>query len=889
MRTPARSSVWILAPTLTVLVVISGLLGTPASPPVASPVAGAPATPAQVPHAMATPENIPWGSYMFNAGRTGDNSNETTLNTSNVPALHLLWEATLGGAVEDQPLVAYGRVYVASWDGYEYAYYASNGSLDWRTYIGQTQFSNCYASHPRGTTATPTIVNGTLYTLGGDPYFYALNATTGQELWNVSEKVNNPSSGDYNWGSPVVAGSTGYVGLASACNNPGSQGMILSINLNGTTHAVQHSFAIVPSTQSGGGVWSTGAVDGGANLLWMTIGDEVSASSGYYRSVLALNATTLAKVGYWQQPTSGTDFDFGAGPTLFHDVNGRALVAATNKNGQVYAFNRSNVSSSGWSPIWTANVSWYDNASPQQACGCALAPAAFDGRTLYLGGGYARLSNGTNVAGSVRAVVPSDGTFRWSHASPGIVRAGVTVANGLVYDAADPNNNTSGILEVLDASTGQRLFGYVVNQTVNAPVTVAEGRVYFVSANWNNSGVGHLYALGLTLATQHTAPAGAVPVGTLESYAASSAGGTPPYRYTWDFGEGSANATGANVQHAFDRVGNFTTRLATVDSVGAQVTSNWTTDVVPVPLSIAQFLAYPDPVVVNSTVDWTVNVVGGYGALAYSYTSLPPGCVGVSLPSFNCTPSSTGTYPVEVTVRDAVGTAAHAVRNLTVSGVPPPGPSVASFTVSPAVVDVGGWIWINVSVSGGASPLSFAYTGLPMGCPDQNRPMIHCQPTVVGTSTLQVQVTDLRGLKAAATAYLSVLPAAVVVPQIASFSVSPASAVVNATVQFSLRISGDAQRDAVAYQDLPSPCVSKNVTNLTCVPGSVGTFHVRVIVTDPSGGVADANVTLAVVAMNSSSPSPSGGAGLLGFVWWAVGVAAVVLVVGVILSRRASR
>src|SRR3984893_10743056 len=98
----------------------------------------------------------------------------------------MVWNVTVAGAIESQPVVSGGRIYVSSWDGYEYAFNASNGTQAWRTFIGQANFSQCNYSTARGSTSSATIVNDTLYVGGGDPYLYALNATSGFVDWKVS-------------------------------------------------------------------------------------------------------------------------------------------------------------------------------------------------------------------------------------------------------------------------------------------------------------------------------------------------------------------------------------------------------------------------------------------------------------------------------------------------------------------------------------------------------------------------------------------------------------------------------------------------------------------------------------------------------------------------------
>ena len=123
-----------------------------------------------------------------------------------------------------------------------------------------------------------------------------------------------------------------------------------------------------------------------------------------------VRASDLSLVGSWTIPEAQqtTDADFGATPTLFNGVIGGQsvpLVGAINKNGIFYAFKRDALPSG---PVWQTRIAT-GGANPTTGTG-DIAPAAFDGTTLYVGGDIT-----SGCSGTVNALNPSTGAFIWKH------------------------------------------------------------------------------------------------------------------------------------------------------------------------------------------------------------------------------------------------------------------------------------------------------------------------------------------------------------------------------------------------------------------------------------------------------------------------------------------
>jgi hypothetical protein len=95
-------------------------------------------------------------------------------------------------------------------------------------------------------------------------------------------------------------------------------------------------------------------------------------------------------------------------------------------------------------------------------------------------------------------------------------------------------------------------------------------------------------------------------------------------------------------------------------------TSNWTVNALP---RIALFTVLPSPSIVGRSTTIQVGVATGSGTapFTYQYLGLPSGCSSSNLAQFSCSPSSAGSFEIEVIVQDADGQSANALTNLTVT------------------------------------------------------------------------------------------------------------------------------------------------------------------------------------------------------------------------------
>ena len=364
-------------------------------------------------------------------------SSDTTFSTANVAKLTKLWSFLTGGTIAASATVVNGVVYVGSWDGYEYALNATTGAMIWKIFLGITTADpNCYPP-TLGITSTAAVLNGVVYVGGGDSYWYALNASTGAVLWKVFTGDNSATGGYYNWSSPLLYNGYAYIGTASEGDCPLVQGQLLQVSL--TTQKVVNTYNFVPNGEAGGGLWTSPALDPTTNTLYVATGTDPVGTQTESQAVMAIDASTLTLKSSWKVPESATvsDSDFGTSPVLYTDTSGNPMLAVTNKNGIVYAFNRNNLAAG---PVWQDT---FDIGGPFPSGGDgSISSPSYDGKSIYVAGGKS-IINGIYYQGSVDAIDPTTGKFLWQRGEAGIVIGATANDNGLVFV------NVGNIFEVL--------------------------------------------------------------------------------------------------------------------------------------------------------------------------------------------------------------------------------------------------------------------------------------------------------------------------------------------------------------------------------------------------------------------------------------------------------
>jgi len=486
-----------------------------------------------------------WPSFMNGIGHSSYQPVNDGLNAGSASNLTQLWTFSAGKPVISEPTVVGHSIYFGSWNGYEYSVSATNGSLQWSSYLGQ---SDCRANgYPQGVTSTATVANGTVYVGGGGEYWDALSESNGTVLWEIFTGNNSTrTGGHYNWASPTIYGGYAYVGISSHCDMPLVQGQLLKVGLG--SHKVTQVFNTTTPALLGATIWASPAINPATNTVFVATGNvQRGNNSTLDDSLLAINLTTFSLKDRFQVPYAvrKPDGDFGASPTLYVGANGIPMIADTNKNGYLYALDQANLSKG---PVWSLKIAHEDTFSS----------ASYSNGILYVGSSGSILPQGRNVSGALWAVNATTGAVLWTHSMPGIVYGPVATTSDLVVGAGGDQ------FVVINRYDGRVVYSFTAPDPFYGGASISGGRIYI----GNNDG--SVYAFGVPLAAHihFDFPSKAHPKEV--SFSGSATGGAHGYTFAWNFGDGT-DATGAAVTHVYLHPGNYTATLTVTDRLGSTV------------------------------------------------------------------------------------------------------------------------------------------------------------------------------------------------------------------------------------------------------------------------------------------------------------------------------
>ncbi|MGA7988456.1 MAG: PQQ-binding-like beta-propeller repeat protein [Candidatus Dormiibacterota bacterium] len=348
-----------------------------------------------------------WSQFMFDAGHTGFNPNETVLSPGQVAGLHQLWDVSLGPSADasetSAPVIARGVVYDAWGSNDVAAVRLSDKHVLWRRHFDA------------GVGSRPAVVNGVLYVTVASALF-ALRASTGSKMWSYDTRQ------DLYFTVPTVANGVVYLTTTN--------GVVYSFNA--ATGAKRWSRSV------GGRLESAPALGTGAIV--------VAANRPSGARVLALGLSSGRVL--WARDVPGTVWRGGPAvskSTVYVGAN------VTMTESTLYALRFSD-----GKRLWSAPLGWEMDTTPAVAGDTVIAATIDDGLLAFDARDGAVRWNATRgefwaspvIADGVAYIVEDVGTLRALRASTGAVlwsvdqpasdfaaMGTVAVLDGVVYSA----------------------------------------------------------------------------------------------------------------------------------------------------------------------------------------------------------------------------------------------------------------------------------------------------------------------------------------------------------------------------------------------------------------------------------------------------------------------
>jgi len=299
---------------------------------------------------------------------------DAKLSAANIPKLKLKWAFAFPGALgsNTQPIVAGGRLFVASWNRTVYALDARSGCIRWA-------FPTSAFVRGAPVLGRPSrMASWRLYFGDVTGRVYAVDASTGKEIWTA--RADDLAH------FPRISGSVkAYNGLVfvpvTALEEMGDEnypccqfsGKLVAFDGSSGAEIWETPTIAEPARQtgfnkagiatwgpSGAGTWSSPTIDAKAGVVYITTGDNHShPTTDTSDAILALDIKT-GRIRWRRQFTTGDafnggivgcfspdrracpsphgdDFDFGSSAVLITLPSGRRLLIAGQKSGVVHA------------------------------------------------------------------------------------------------------------------------------------------------------------------------------------------------------------------------------------------------------------------------------------------------------------------------------------------------------------------------------------------------------------------------------------------------------------------------------------------------------------------------------------------------------------------------
>jgi polyvinyl alcohol dehydrogenase (cytochrome) len=403
-----------------------------------------------------------WTAYGHDPSNTRTNLTPSPLDAETVADLEVAWQRDGLIGVTGTPTVSGGVAYFGDWMGMVRALDAETGDELWNAPIGGF------------VVGAPAVVDDAVYASSGRSLF-RLDRATGEQVW-VAETHDHPQA-QIN-ASPIVVDGLVLQGTASFENTVAKEdysfrGSIGAYDADTGDEVWRFSTTADDEKEGpGGGIWSTPAIDEERGALYVGTGQSLQdPTSPLADSLVALDYTTgellwstqftypdVFSAGY----PEGKDADVGASPNLWTS-DGRDLVGAGDKGGTFHALDRD-----------TGELVWETQLTPGSVFGGEIGSAAFvDGTLLATSNVGDPDTNAPTDATKVFALEPATGDIAWeSEELPGKIFAPVSAVPGVAFVGTD-----RGRLVAFAVATGEELWSHDAPARTGCGPSIVGGRV----------------------------------------------------------------------------------------------------------------------------------------------------------------------------------------------------------------------------------------------------------------------------------------------------------------------------------------------------------------------------------------------------------------------------
>ncbi|MGB3305361.1 MAG: PQQ-binding-like beta-propeller repeat protein [Thermomicrobiales bacterium] len=401
----------------------------------------------------------------------GDRTTTTSgISSATIDSLTALWQVDVGGPVSATPVISDGVAFIGSYDGTLYALDLVSGVTRW-SYASGSPVQEPNLKIPLGITGSAAVGDNVVYVGDSAAVVHAIDRTTGEARW--TKKIDDQPQASI-WSSPVIAGNTVFVGVASVAKEVGFRGSVVALDAERGEIVWQRY--MVPEGADGAGVFAVPAIDTTRGLLYVGTQNAYSpnpAPFGNPTSIVALDLERGDIAWVFNAPPGGTkaptdDVAFSASPNLFSariDGRQRDLIGEGQKSGDYWALDRD-----------TGGVVWQAKVSPSGFLGGMEGSSAVaDGIVAVPATNWPEFDG--PAKGLVTGLDAATGKTVWTAEQTAPAASPVAIADDIVMHAG-----IDGVLHAYALRSGKELGLADLGASVSGGIAIADGVVVLAAA-----------------------------------------------------------------------------------------------------------------------------------------------------------------------------------------------------------------------------------------------------------------------------------------------------------------------------------------------------------------------------------------------------------------------